>query len=547
MSSTVNTSDHHVPVLIVGGGIVGLSAALFLQRHGITPLLVERHEAPSIHPRARAVSARTMELFRELGLEQAIRDAGAALAPAFGVLRGTSLLGGLASAPARNGGEAPQLPSHEASPTTGCRCTQDLLEPVLLRAARERGGDIRFGTLLSSFTQDGAGVTATLVDVATGTETRVRADYMIAADGARGAARSALGIPMSGRGGLAYLLNILFRADMAELVRGREFSLCRIERPDMDGLFVTVDNRDRWVFHYAYDHAAGERPKDFPRERCVEIVRDALGLPELEITIESVLPWESAARVADRYRQGRVFLAGDAAHVIPPWGALGANTGVQDAHNLAWKLAMVLWGEADPSLLDTYGEERRPIARDAAEYSAALTDRRGIMDVDSVAATMKSRSGMLGGFRYRYASSGIIEESGAPRLDLSDPDGSPGTRAPHAWLELDGERISTLDLFGLSFVLLAGERGDAWRDAARLAADRVGIDIAAYCVGGAGEPREDGSWRRSAGIGAEGALLVRPDGFVAWRASGAGIDPVETLTAVFGALLAGHAEMLAAA
>jgi 2-polyprenyl-6-methoxyphenol hydroxylase-like FAD-dependent oxidoreductase len=538
MNAQADTPIQHSPVLIVGGGIVGLSAALFLLHHGITPLLVERHSGPSIHPRARGVNARTMELYRELGLEEAIREAGAALAPAIGIHRGASLAQVLADAqpwPARH---SPFAPADEMSPASGCRCTQDLLEPVLLAAARERGGDIRFGTALASFAQDESGVTATIIDRATEEETTVRAPYMIAADGARSGVREALGVPMSGRGSLGHLLNILFRADLTEMVRGREFSICLIERPELHGLFASINNSDRWVFHHSYDRAGGAPPEEFTTERCIAIVREALGMPDAAITIESVLPWESAARVAESYRRGRILLAGDAAHLMPPWGGLGANTGVQDVHNLAWKLALVLKGRADRRLLDTYEEERAPVAREAAEDSAALADERGILAYESFMSSIAARLATIGGYHHRYESRGVIAADDDARTAPPKLDGSPGTRAPHAWVEHRGARVSTLDLLGSTFVLLAGEGAGAWCHAAEEAAAHAGIDIAACRVGPSGEAIDaDGNWRLKAGIDADGALLVRPDGFVAWRSRGASEAPVRELECVLYSLL----------
>src|SRR6266567_476831 len=344
----ITMTQEHVPVLIVGGGIVGLSASLFLSHHGVRSLLIERHSGTSIHPRARGVNGRTMEIYRELGLEEAIRVAGTELSPSFGIFTAQTLKEVIEPLPRRT---EPAVfpgtaPFDEISSTSGNRVTQDLLEPVLLAEARKRGGDLRFYTEMLSFEQDETGVTAIIVDRASGTQSTVRADYMIAADGAGSRVRDALVVSVSGSGTLGHLLNILFLADLREFVRDREFSICLIERPDMRGLFTSINNSDRWVFHLSYDPKKGEKPEDFPPERCKGLLRLALGMPEIEIEIKSILPWESAVRVVDGFQQGRVFLAGDVAHQMPPWGGQGANTGVQDVHNLAWKLAAVLKSQA---------------------------------------------------------------------------------------------------------------------------------------------------------------------------------------------------------
>lgn len=515
--------DAKTPVLIVGGGIVGLSASLFLSRQGIPSLLVERHRGTSIHPRARGVNARTMEIYRELNLEEAIRVAGAELSPSFGLYVGETLREVIEPLPRRT--EPIAFPGaalfDEISPANGNRVTQDLLEPVLLAAARKQGGDLRFFTELTSFEQDKDGVTATIVERESGTRRTIRADYMLAADGAGSRVRDALGVSVSGSGSLGFLLNILFLADLREFVRDREFSICLIERPELRGLFTSINNSDRWVFHLSYDPRKGEKPEDFPPERCKDLLRLALGMPDIALKIESILPWESAVRVADTFQQGRVFLAGDAAHQMPPWGGQGANSGVADAHNLAWKLAAVLRGQATPQLLTTYDVERQPIGRLAAEESGMAADERGLLSMERSAGSYIHRQFRMLGYGYQYASRAIIEEADAVlALDELGLDGRPGTRAPHAWVERQGQRISTLDVFGASFVLLAATEGTSWCEAARVAAARLDIDLAAYRVGPDGDLLDpDSRWQAKAGISARGALLVRPDGFVAWRTS----------------------------
>ncbi len=520
--------DEQVPVLIAGGGIVGLSASLFLSRQGIRSLLVERHRGTSIHPRARGVNARTMEIYRELGLEEAIRIAGAELSPSFGLYTGATLKEVIEPIPRRT--EPIVFPGaalfDEISPANGNRVTQDLLEPVLLAEARKRGGDLRFFTELTSFEQDETGVTALITERDSGRQRTIRADYMIAADGANSRIREALDVAVSGSGSLGFLLNILFRADLREFVRDREFSICLIERPEVRGLFTSINNSDRWVFHLSYDPARGERPEDFPPERCKELLRLALGMPEIALEIESILPWESAVRVVDGFQQGRIFLAGDAAHQMPPWGGQGANTGVADAHNLAWKLAAVLKGQAAPALLATYDTERQPIGRLAAEESGLAADERGMLSLQRSAAGFIHRQFRMLGYGYQYTSQAVIAEPGSDLApDELGLDGRPGTRAPHAWLEYQGKRISTLDLFGTSFVLLAASNAAAWCEAARAVAARLHIDLAAYRVGPDGDLLDpENRWQTKAGLSSEDALLVRPDGFVAWRAREQGGD-----------------------
>ncbi len=285
------------PILIVGGGVVGLTASLFLANQGVRSLLVERHPTTCIHPRARGVNGRTMELLRELGLDDAVREAGAALAPAIGIYSGATLKsvleargeGGWLMKKIRARGVRGQ-PSKK-SPASACRCTQEELEPILLDAARARGVDARLATELVELTQDGDGTTSVILDRASGARREVRARYVIAADGARSPIRELLGIPRSGQSLRTHQMNVYFRADLRDLVRGREFSMCLIERPGMRGLFTSIDNRDRWVLHISYEPGLGQRPEDFTPERCAALIREASGIADLAVEIKGALPW----------------------------------------------------------------------------------------------------------------------------------------------------------------------------------------------------------------------------------------------------------------
>jgi len=222
-----------------------------------------------------------------------------------------------------------------ASPTAGARGTQDCVEPVLVREARERGGNLRFYTECVGFEQDGEGVSITLKDRESGKEETVKADYMIAADGANSPVRRQLGVKCTPDRPLGNLLNILFHADLKELVRGREFSLCLIERPEQRGVITSINNKDRWVYHLSYDPAKGEKPEDYPPEQCIELLHLALGMPDVKIEIKSILPWVCMERVVEKLQQGRIFLAGDAAHTMTPYRGQGTNSGIADVHNLA--------------------------------------------------------------------------------------------------------------------------------------------------------------------------------------------------------------------
>lgn len=543
------------PILIVGGGIVGLSASLLLLHHGVPFILIERHSGTSIHPRARGINGRTAEIYRGLGLDEKIREAGKALAPALGWLHGESLVtveNWTVERWQQMSRFNPVMKSStgldEISPVTGARCTQDLLEPILLNAARERGGDLRFSTELASFEQDETGVTAFITDRTSGSQHTIRAQYMIAADGARARIREQLGISVSGQGSQGHLLNILFHADLGDLVRGREFSACIIKRPEVYGLLISINNSDRWAFHAIYDPQKGESPEDFPPERCVDLIRKAIGLPELAVEIKSILPWEVAVRVADAFQAGRIFLAGDAAHQMPPWGGMGANSGIADVHNLTWKLAAVFNGHATTDLLATYDIERRPVGLAAAVSAGNLSGKDGVPTMDKLAVlfgqvrTQDDLSAMfvqMMGFNYQYSSAAIISERGASSVGDTVPvDGRPGTRAPHAWVEHQGKRISTLDLFGRNFVLLTGSEGAAWCEAACAVAARSGLNLVAYQIGPDGDLVDpQNTWQAKAGIEADGAVLVRPDGFVAWRSQSGVPQPEQELEQIMSQML----------
>ncbi len=527
-----------IPVLIVGAGVTGLSASLFLAQHGVPTLVVEKHGGTNIYPRARGVNGRTMELMRELGLADEIRTAGARLAPAIGIYRGPTLVDVL-----RHRGNGGWLARHmrargmrgresTRSPTGPCRCTQDAFEPILLRAARGRGVDARFSTALVSFTEDADGVTATLHDRNTDETRTVRADYVIAADGARSPVREQIGIPRSGSRTYGHQVNVLFRADLASLVRGREFSLCLIENSSVRGLIASIDNAQTWVIHVSYDPQRGETPDDFTPERCQALVREAVGIPDLAVAIDGVSPWQSAVRIADRYRKGRVFLAGDAAHAMPPWGGFGANTAIQDAHNLAWKLAFVLSGTAHERLLDTYELERRPLSCALGAIAGRLSGDRGLITVPRRLAGFRLFWAMRKAFPYMtmgygYASPAVVLEPGRqPGPGTSTLDGRPGTRVPHVWLMRGVTRVSTLDRIRGRFVLFAGPDADVWYEAAEVAAKMAGVRIECERL----------DEHRALGLRRDGALLVRPDGIVAWRSAsrGSGESLIDAVTQILG-------------
>ena len=514
-----------VDVLIIGGGPVGLTASILLSRFGVSSLLVERHPSTSIHPKARGINARTMEIFRQCGVEEAVRAAGLPPDRTGLIVWSHSLAGEELErrVPWRARGEALRI-----SPVRACTCAQDDLEPVLRRHAESAGaGTLAFDTELAAFEQDASGVTATLR--AGGGETHVRARYLIAADGARSRVREALGIAMHGTPALYRSINILLNADLRPWTAHRPAALYFIEQPGLKATFLTINGTNRWGFLINNLPADGAGDEYTP-ERCAAVVRQAAGVPDLDVTILGAVPWVAAALVAERYRGGRVFLAGDAAHHMPPTGGFGLNTGVQDVHNLAWKLAAVLQGWAGPALLDTYEDERLPYGRAITEQSLmnARSLGRGGPEATAKPAASFARPeflnelGMI--FGATYESSAVVPDGTPPpkvENPITDyaPSARPGHRAPHAWLQRAGAQVSTLDLIGGRFVLLAGADGAAWCDAARAAARTHDVALEAVSVGEQEDP--EGGWRALCEIERDGAVLVRPDGQVAWRSRSA--------------------------
>ena len=417
-------------------------------------MLVEKQSDVSWRPRARGLDFRTMEVFRGLDLAEEIRARAARVSR---ILRRRRLA-------STTEDEAPPLA--RAAPVATDRvslldtsafspeplttyCPQSRLEPILLTAAQQRGVDVRYGTEVVALEQDEREVRATVRDPSTGESHLVRASFLVAADGAHGGIREAVGISTQDQG-----------------------------------------------------EGQGE----------------GQGLETLETS-----PWQPAQCIAERFHQGRVFLVGDAAHTMPPRDGLGLNTAIQSAQNLSWKLAAVVSGRAPPQLLSTYEAERKPVAWFAAEHS--MIGPGGTPLENAPMAATRSEFFPIAGYRYR--SGAVLGEDGGDRraetayhgvalLDHEELTGVPGTRMPHLWLERGSRRISSLDLVDGGFVLLTGHDGGEWCKAASRVAASVGMGIAAYRIG-VDLPLRGDDRSGHLGISSSGCILVRPDGFVAWR------------------------------
>lgn len=507
----------HVPVLIVGAGLAGTSTAMFLGLHGVSSLLVERHPGTSNQPKARGQSWHTMEALRIAGVSDRVRAAGYDIDLGMPIVIAESVTGRVIHEIL--GEKWPDL-SHLTAERMGM-ASQERTEPILADRARELGAEIRFDTRVESVEQDADGVTVSLVDLPTGERHVVRADQLVAADGWRGGIREQVGIGAHGRGSLNDSVSVVFDAELDHVIRGREFALFYLQNPAFDGMltFASTDTPGRWVVAFEYHPDRGERSEDFTEARLVEIVRTAVGIDDLAVRVVDAAPTGFAHRIADRFSAGRVHLVGDAAHTMPPHGGQGGNTAVMDGFYLAWKLAAVVQGWAGPGLLDSHDAERRPYGEMIAgqQYANMITRSMPHLADGTEDAPIPAEHGLLG---YRYPDGAIVpepDEDGARLEDPAHPTGRPGSHAPHFWLTRDGERLPVIDLFGRGFVLLT--ESDAWGKAAAEVAGRLGVPLRAEVIGGARWSAADGDWRARYGIGPDGATLVRPDRFIAWRSS----------------------------
>lgn len=526
-------------VLVVGAGPVGLTTSIALSQHGVRHVVVERHPSTSLAPKARAINARSMEMYRQMGVEDDIRAAG--MPAKFGgmILWAESLAGREIHrlAPGRG------APAGKAmSPVANCGCSQDVLEPVLRRHAEALAANtVKFNTELCDLRQDGAGVTGMLKDHVSGETRSFRTRYLLAADGTRSFVREKLGIGRSGEKDIYDSVNVHFRADLRPWVEDRPAALYLVEQPELRATFLTVNGTDRWGFLVHSLSAYGFTKENLTPERCIELIRRAVGIADLPVEVLGITFWNCSAMVADSFRRGNIFLVGDAAHETTPSGGFGMNLGVQDAQNLVWKIAAVLRGEADPSLLDSYETERRPHCLEVVH--ATLLNMQSFERNKRQAEARLPRKEFLNErgliFGARYQSLAVVPDGSNPP-EVKDPvteyvpSAHPGCRAPHVWLENKGQRISTIDLFGRGFVLLAAPGGASWRSAA----GQHGLPRIDVCVVGEDIVDPDGSWMATYGVGQGGAVLVRPDGYVGWRVASMPVDPKRALADAFGQIFA---------
>ncbi|WP_432118282.1 FAD-dependent oxidoreductase [Streptomyces sp. bgisy032] len=580
MSPVVETD-----VLIVGSGPAGASAALALSTYGVPNIVVTRYASLADTPRAHITNQRTMEVLRDLGVEEEV-VARATPQHLMGNTTFCTSLAGEELGRVRSWGNDPLVQAeHElASPTRMCDMPQHLMEPVLVNAAVARGTRLRFETEYLSHTQDADGVTATVRDRLRGDTYEIRARYLIGADGGRSRVARDAGLPMGGQMGVAGSINIVFDADLAQYTAHRPATLYWVLAPGATvggigaGLVRCVRPWSEWLIVWGYDVTAGA--PDLTTEYAESIVRKLVGDDEIPVKVTSSSAWTVNEMYAETYANGRVFCAGDAVHRHPPSNGLGSNTSIQDAYNLAWKLGLVLDGTAHPRLLDSYTAERAPVGRQiVTRANRSIRETAPVFEaLDGLApqtpeqlwANIAARKDATGGAEkqraaLREAIASKVYEFNAHGVDLNQrytsgaivPDGTPdpgfprdpelyhqpstrpGARLPHAWITSGTRTLSTLDTAGRGrFTLLTGIGGEAWVRAAR----EQDVDIATVVIG-PGQRYEDpyGDWARLREIPDAGALLVRPDGFVAFRHPAAAPESAGDLLADALRRILGHA------
>jgi putative polyketide hydroxylase len=531
----------HVPVLIVGAGAGGLATSALLAKHGIRSLLVEKRREVFIYPKARNLSFRSLEILRGLGLSDEVHAV-------------ADHVSAMLVKPALNSPDEQLAIDVDAifagldkfSPEPAAQyCPQSRLEPILAAETRRRGGEVRYGTEISSLELDEAGATAVLQDRESGEFETVRADYLVGADGVHSPIRKWSGINTSGYGALPiYVVFIYFRAPWRKLVpQLGDGDGMQVKNADVDGIFLVAKD-DLGMFITTYFPGKGETAAQFTPQYCREVLTKAVG-EQIDLEIIEAAAWQPYEQVADQFQCGRVFLVGDSGHTMPPFKAGGANTAIQSAHNLAWKLAAVLGGTADTALLASYHAERHPVGRFAARQS--LTGPTvALIDLDDQGPGLPpeeeaSMFSLLIGYQYRSAA--VVSDQPAPddsdAVSLVDElGGQPGTRVPHVWVQHGGQRVSTLDLVGHDFTLLTDDDGAPWTEAAGSASAGLGIPITVHRIGPAGDVRDpDRAWLQAAGIATGGALLVRPDDFVGWRAATLPQSPADDLSRALSQIL----------
>jgi 2,4-dichlorophenol 6-monooxygenase len=579
------TETLHTDVLVVGSGPAGAATALSLATLGVEHVVITKYSWTANTPRAHITNQRTVEIFRDLGIESEIKANGTPQR-----LMGDTVfcnsLSGEEIGRIRTWGTHParQADYTLASPSENCDLPQTLLEPILIGHAAARGSRIRFDTEYLGLDQHDNGVTVHVRDRVAGNAYAIEARYVIGADGGRSKVAKDIGLPFEGQMDVAGSLNIVFHADLSSKVEHRPSVLYWVLQPGSDiggigmGLVRMVRPWDEWLVVWGYD--INEPPPHLDDQDAIQIVHNLIGDDTVPVTIRSTSLWGNNKMYATRYRQGRVFCMGDAVHRHPPSNGLGSNTSVQDAYNLAWKLAFVLRGQAGDGLLDSYDEERAPIGRQivlrankSIEEFGPIFEALGFTDTsdpnvmnermraraDDTPAAAQQREQLrraleLKDYEFnahgvelgqRYRSRAVVAD-GTPEPEYErdpelyyHPTTWPGARLPHCWLGSRGHKVSTHDLAGKGrFALLTGISGQRWADAARQVGEQLDIEVAAHVIGPGREYTDlYDDWARLREVAEDGCVLVRPDAHVAWRAATIADDPGRALRSVLEPIL----------
>ncbi|MDR3453056.1 MAG: FAD-dependent monooxygenase [Rhodoferax sp.] len=579
-----------VPVLIIGGGGCGLASSLFLSRQGIRSLLVERHPAPGRLPKARYISQRTMELLRQFDAADAVYAKSMPLAH-ISHIRWCTTLAGDGELDRRTfyriesfgGGSL----THYArdSPCESTLFPQVRMEPLLRdMASAQDEAQVLYNHQLVSFEQDESGIAAVVQERDTEKLIHVRARYMIGADGGK-TVGPALGAKIEGQTDLAHMVTVYFRADLSQYWDDDYSMTTWFVNPQggswasgvLGQLGPTRFGRhsEEWMFHFSF---RPDDPSRFEEASLLPRMRELLKIPDLTPDIIGIGHWTVEGVLVDRYRWGRVLLAGDAAHRHPPTTGLGLNSAIQDAHNLAWKLAAVIKGQAHDSLLDSYEAERRPVAASNIQWALMTFQNHQLTDA-GIGLVRGNPEASFANFRRYFADNqegrtrrarlaqimevqrmewqahdielgyhydvGAVMPDGTPtpgRDPLGQtyvPTTRPGHRLPHAWVERDGKMISTLDLVRPgTFLLIVGRNKSNWTEAAAEVAHASGVTIDVVEISEAGQVRDtDSTWRNLREVSSDGAILVRPDQHVGWRSVGAHAKPPQVLATALGRIL----------
>lgn len=529
------------PVIVLGAGPAGLGATLELARNGVRSILIEKNETTSRHPKTRNFNTRTMEIARGWGREIYDELRQLDLPPNWkSPIRFMETVVGKETGHIVSKGFAGAGP--DLSPVSSVLSSQDMLEPVMMTAIGRTGMvDVRFGHELVEIVsghEDGASsVELKVRNKATGEVYSQSGSALVAADGAASFVRDFLQVPMDGPKKIAHFINCYFRADIEKHAGERTGILLFYANDKSSGVFQALDAKGRWLTQINVPEEQWST-EIFTREVCAQRVRDGVGVQDLDVDVVAVGKWQMNAVVGRKLLFGRVLLVGDAAHMFPPTGGLGANTGMQGMHNAMWKLALYLKGKAGRKLLETYESERRPVARWVADQSHHNTIQvaklgaisRGVAPEDGMGSAeilqATKRYGNHIGLELGtiYSSEAVCPDGSSPPV-VEDPytdyvpSGHPGARAPHVWIERGGDRLSTIDLVGPEFSVITGSKGQGWAAIAQTAGQKTGLNLQCHHVGGGELVDIEGTFEDRYGLGDTGAVLVRPDGFIAWRAS----------------------------